>query len=166
MIIPDWMTNYSPTKAGAVDAGPKGKTRRKTVPDKHILDELYTAQRLPLGDVAQVFDVSPPTVSSWLKEHGIQVRPPSKNRSYKCKRITARQLDKMYTCEKLSLAQVGEVFNVSQTTIVKKLKKFGIKTRVPGTPKTSLQMQLAPSKYNWSAPRGIMGAKEEPSDDT
>lgn len=94
---------------------------------KERLQELYEKERLSISQIAAKLDCSPPTVHRNLKEYGIKIR--SISEAKEIFKISKKELNNLYHKQKLSTFQIGQKYGCSHSTIVNRMKKFGIKSR-------------------------------------
>ena len=94
---------------------------------KEQLYDLYINKRLSIRQIGKIFNISHSTIHHWLKKYNIPTRFVSEtNKNFK---ISKRQLYDLYVNQKLSTCQIAKMFDVSDTTIRNKLRKYSIFTR-------------------------------------
>ena len=105
---------------------------------KEQLIELYVNQKLTTYKIAEMFDCSPECIQTKLKRQDIKVRTRSEagKVSYfkgemqsQYVRIARQDLYNLYIIDRMTTYQIGDMYNCSDVTIQKRLKKFGIKVR-------------------------------------
>lgn len=114
---------------------------RNTYKNKAWLQEHYCAKQLSAGQIAQIVGVEPNTIQRWLYHHGIPIRSGSDSLLARFGRLkndpkttyrNEQWLRHKYHDEGLSTQAIGDLVGVSNCTIHRWLKKFGIDLRNPG----------------------------------
>lgn len=100
------------------------------------LRNLYIAKKLSLVKVGKMLNCSGPTVWEHLKRFGIPVRNHSESQKTQVvwnKRtdISQESVYDLYVIKNLSTLKIGKMFNCSYSTIIDRLKEFGISVRSP-----------------------------------
>jgi len=92
---------------------------------KRILEDYYINQKLSIRQIARKFNVNYSTIHQWLIKFNIPRRekPPEKIH------IPKEELIKLYVKEGKSASEIARIYNVAHTTILDKLRKFGIEPR-------------------------------------
>lgn len=106
-------------------------SRRPKQFDRELIEDLYIRQGLLVREIAVKLGVNRYNVDVELHRHNITFRHNPGRRIVKPGRET---LDRYYTAERLTLAEVGRLVGLSPGTIKKLLHEYGIERRplVPG----------------------------------
>jgi predicted XRE-type DNA-binding protein/DNA-binding MarR family transcriptional regulator len=98
---------------------------------KNIIEKLYNDFRIPTTRIAPIIGVSKPSLLKFMHSNGIKIRTAGES---KTKIVITDDMKndivRLYAEEKLSHSKIAEVYNVSQMTITKLLRKLGIKARM------------------------------------
>jgi len=101
--------------------------------DTELIIDMYVNQGMSLNKIRKIFNVHVSTLSKRLKEKNITVKPPTQaSREIREKQVDIEKMVDMYVNQKIDLAEIGEKLNINKTTVHKKLKKLGVKTRSSG----------------------------------
>lgn len=121
-MIKTWLKNYK-IKKDVVQTNKNkcvsNKSRTKTIPKKEQLIEKYIVEKLSLQKVAEIFDVTIPTLRNWLKKYEIK-----KTRNQIVEDTICTNIEK-YGCENPMF--VESIFRKSQTNTFK-LKPYIFKS--------------------------------------
>jgi len=101
----------------------------KVYQNPHILKELYWKKGLSQAEIAEKFGVAKSLISYFMKKFNIACRHKNKPRSD----ITKELLTTLYLEKKLSILKISKLLKTTPLTILKKMKKYGIKSRPRGT---------------------------------
>lgn len=91
--------------------------------DKNKLHKLYIEQKLSTYKIAKKLSCDPKTVYYWLNKHKIKTRSVAKSP------ISQNVLSNLYTDKHMSLKQIGKIYQMTPSGILKRIKKACIKTR-------------------------------------
>lgn len=93
---------------------------------KEQLEKLYHEQNLSLVQIGKKFDCESTNILYWLKKFGIVRRPAYRKKIH----IPKEVLEDLYRNKKLCSSEIAKKFGIKQgRTVLKKLKKEGIKTK-------------------------------------
>ena len=93
------------------------------------LREEYVKNRRTLEEIAEECGVTGTTISDWLGRHGIDTRSQREAQRLDGKHTDRKWLAEQYRDEGRSMADIGRECDVTAATILKYLRRFGIKTR-------------------------------------
>lgn len=99
---------------------PPAKQIRISISD---LKELYLKRRLSTYKIAEHFRCTVKTVTQRMEQYGI-ARRPLKNII-----IDRKILEKFYTKDAFSLKNIGEIYNLTPSAVLRKMRKFNIPLR-------------------------------------
>jgi len=99
----------------------------KIIIPKQTLVELYENQRLPISQIALKFNCTGNPILRLLREHQIKTRTVSQAKEKYF--ISKNELKNLYLRQKLSTDQIAKKYGCNHTTIVYKMRKYGIKSR-------------------------------------
>jgi transposase len=102
---------------------------RSKVLDKKVLYQMYVVEEKSSTIIAKELEVSKGTVTRYLKQYGIEI---THKHSTMRKNIDKDELYKLYIIEGKSSSEIGNIFNVSDMFVIKKLKQYGIPVRTAG----------------------------------
>lgn len=108
---------------------------------KENLHQWYVLEKKSSYEIAEIVGVSRPLILKWLKEDGIPIRSNKEAALLYAKKMRERsqqqlekqrkQLYQLYVIEKKSATKIGEMMELSKSTVLKRLKVVGIKIRSP-----------------------------------
>lgn len=107
--------------------------------DKPTREDLYRLHNVELAsatDIAAMYSVQPQTVRGWIHDYGIPLRSRIRETQFKKNQEPAnkvaipnkRDLRKLYKSGK-SAAEIGDIYSVTGTTVLKWLEGYGINRR-------------------------------------
>jgi transposase len=104
---------------------------RYLLPEKGLLYNLYVRDKLSIIKMAQKFQVSKFTITTWLKKYEIPIRV-----SQECQttlpRPTKSSLQKLYLKQKVPVIHIAAKFDVSVRTVYRWLKYYQFPIRPSG----------------------------------
>jgi 5-methylcytosine-specific restriction endonuclease McrA len=100
------------------------------VTKKH-LHRLYTKERQTTTEIADMFGVTPTTVSNWLRKFNIRTRQRREAQVRKFE-VSKTRLRHLYTDKQLSCAVIGNMYGYTDESVRRKLKEYGIQRRPAG----------------------------------
>ena len=100
-------------------------------PLEEILTDLYVSQQKSSVEIANRYDVTAVTLRRWLKEFGILIRTISEARlqKYGGTKPTNQELADLYVQEKLTPAEIAEMYKVGVTSVGTWLREAEIPVR-------------------------------------
>ena len=99
-------------------------------PSKRELERMYINERMSAVRIAERFGVGSTTVYRWLKEDEVGIRTLAQSQLPGGIIKPAKEdLESMYIDKKMSLKNVGKEFGVSNSSVLRWLRNYGIKTR-------------------------------------
>lgn len=105
----------------------------KLYQDRDWLFQKYWIKKLSIPQIAKLYGCNCKTISIWMKKFDIKIRTNSEARSIEDRPDKHKSwLYQKYVNEKLSMKKIGELCSVSDNSIWRSLKKYGIKARTPG----------------------------------
>jgi predicted DNA-binding protein YlxM (UPF0122 family) len=90
------------------------------VPSYETLFELYIINGYSIKDISIKYNVYDSTVRYWIKNVGMQINTIT---------ISKDEIYKLYIDDKLSTVQIGKIYNISNCTVGRILKKYNIRAR-------------------------------------
>lgn len=103
-----------------------------TRPDRETLQFLYETKRLSQKQIANQFGVNQSTISDWFKLYGIKQQPKNTLASTKPSiRPIYETVNRLYSTERLTTRQIGSIYDVSKTEVLRWLKFYEIPRRAP-----------------------------------
>ncbi len=114
-----WMSHFN------LPRRKNGESHYLRLDDEEIV-RLYTVKRLGVPEIAQSFSVNTSTIYERLRACGIPIR--SKSEALRLT-LDDDEIVRLYTIERLSLAEVAQQFGVSIPTICSRLEARGIARR-------------------------------------
>lgn len=97
--------------------------------DPEWLYEKYHEEGMSMPEMAELEDVTAPTIHNYMKEHDIETRGPGGFE--KCD-PSREWLYKKYCQERLSSHEIGDILGVSHPTVLRRLEEHDIERRNPG----------------------------------
>jgi len=98
--------------------------------DTELAIDMYVNQDMSLIKIGKIFDVSPHTINSRLKEKNITIKSSAQaGREITEKQVDIEKMVDMYVNQKIDSTEIGKKLNISKATVCRKLKQLGIKTR-------------------------------------
>lgn len=96
----------------------------------------YENNKKSATELADYFEVNPATLYIWLRNNNIPIRGKNEAQSLAklpkgFKKPTKKQLEYWYINQHKSASKIGEVLGVTDTTIFKLMREYGIKRRKP-----------------------------------
>lgn len=98
---------------------------------------MYLVQNLSTYKIAKKIGCDPKTVYYWLQKHKIKTRPINKGP------ISQQMLSNLYVDKKMSLKQIGNLYHMSPSGILKRIRKTTIKTRETWEVNTGIKKPFA-----------------------
>lgn len=129
----EWRWNQAPdSEVRKRKASERGKATSLR-PPADTLRDLYVSQGLTPSEIGARYNVQAQTARKWLKEDGFKL-PPSKPPRTKVKYPPPPEgeLRNLYEVQRMTAEQIGEQFSVSNATVCKWLKSYGIQARPAG----------------------------------
>ncbi len=113
------------------------KTRfpnRPEPPTKEILYNLYWMRYLSCDDIASLYQVDRTAILYWLRKNEIPRRSiwETRRKGKTPKEPTREEIEILYCNHNFSTKEIGEMFGVSAHVVSIRMKKYGIKPRLPG----------------------------------
>lgn len=126
------------------------RKNRNSIPPEAILDLISAYQSdVSAFELAQRYDVTPPTVSRSLRKHGIHLRTRGELNSLRAP-IDVDELVRLVDAAELPLWQIADRLRVSKPTVERTLRRLGMKSkRGHGSPMEK--------NYFWKGGRNIDG---------
>jgi transposase/5-methylcytosine-specific restriction endonuclease McrA len=90
-------------------------------PEDAKLKELFLNEGLNENKIAEIYNAHPRTVRGWLSDCGL-----TENNLVK---VSKRKLVELYRDEGLTQKEIAKMLNCSEATVLRKMKKYNIKTR-------------------------------------
>lgn len=124
-----WMKKHDIERRSVAEAKSEGDIAPLKDPD--WLKEQYWTQGKTLAEIGDEVGVSDHAVNNWMDRHGIETRSASESQSDGDIGLYTDPdwLRQQYWDEKNTVAEVGELAGVSETTIRRWMDKHGIETR-------------------------------------
>jgi len=97
--------------------------------DEAWLREQYVVEGRSTTDIAEECDVTATTISDWLHRHDIGTRSQREAQQSDGKYANRKWLSEQYVGKERSMEDIASSCGVSRATILKYLRRFGIKTR-------------------------------------
>lgn len=97
--------------------------------DAAWLREKYHGEGLTGYEIAEICDVTPTTISSWMDKHGIETRDQSDAQQPEGKHTDRQWLAQQYHGKGRALADIGDECDVSAATVMKWMEKHNIPRR-------------------------------------
>lgn len=98
-------------------------------PDEITLRTLYETERLSQQQIADRYGVHQSTISEWLAGYGIQRLPKSTLATTPHVRPDIETVRRLYETERLTTRQIGSMFGVSKTEVLRWLQFYNISRR-------------------------------------
>lgn len=123
----------------------KHKQIKTPLIEKTILENFYLKEKMNLTKLGLKFGVHATTIRKWLKKYDMPLRSPSealkgRKSANKLPPFTSKSnLTHLYLEKKLSSYKIATLFNVSPNTILRLMKSYNIKARIPSELKHSLE---------------------------
>lgn len=92
-------------------------------PSASLLEKLYTEDKLSTYKIATILQCDPKTIYRYLRKYNIKTRPVNKLP------ISKNNLLNLYKNKHLSLKQVGILYNMTASGILKRMREFNIPMR-------------------------------------
>jgi transposase-like protein len=108
------------------------------IPTKDDLCALYVDGKQTVSDLSRIYNVSKTTVVYWLRHHQIkdETRRDFKGtNALKQDKPTKEILLNLYETKNMSASQIGELYDLSTTTILNLCREYGVKPRTKGKAK-------------------------------
>jgi transposase-like protein len=108
------------------------------IPTKEDLCALYVDGKLTMSDLSRIYNVSKTTIVYWLRHHQIK---DEKRRDFcgtnalKHNKPTKEILLNLYENKNMSASHIGELYDLSTTTILTLCREYGVKPRTKGKAK-------------------------------
>jgi predicted DNA-binding protein YlxM (UPF0122 family) len=105
------------------------KSRVHDVPwkDKETLREMYIEKEMSTCDIAAEFDVSRSAICDSLEKHEIETR--SKSEAKGGYDFSEDQLNELYHQKGHSTTEIGEMFDLDPSNVLRQMQTYGIETR-------------------------------------
>ena len=103
----------------------------KERPSKDELEELYTRDKKPTTEIAEIYKVAVATIRRWLREDKIPIRSLSEATRLRFgdKRPSKEELERLYIAERNSTTEIAKLYEVNSETTSNWLKSYGIPLR-------------------------------------
>ena len=125
-------TVYEWMKEEGISRRPSGHDPGEPPPVRQLHD-VYLTQGLSLPDAAQVFEVGPRTLRSWLEAAGIEIREPGgQPGAGALPRPEPEVLKVWYEEELASTGEIADWCDIAETTARRWLSEAGVQIRPPG----------------------------------
>ena len=125
----------------------EAKKREAEKPSKRELSSLYHSRRMTTHEIGEEFNVTPTTVSRWLRDYKISVRDPTSARlKTNASKISKKDLHRLYFIEGLTTERIGEKYNVSGSSVGKWMKEYDFELRTPAESKLLSRGVKRPAK--------------------
>ena len=125
------ISNHLKKHGIVVRSGTEAQLNGKTIPSKNELNDLYTTKHMSMSKIGAIYNVDAHTIRRLLKKYNISIRTGA-NAHLKGKTLpTKDELTQLYITQRLSIAKISDIYNVSAQTIHTYLKKHDIKPRNP-----------------------------------
>jgi predicted DNA-binding protein YlxM (UPF0122 family) len=123
-----WMRDYG------IKARERGRSAIQ-IPSKEDLCALYVDGKQTMSDLSRIYKVSKTTITYWLRYH--QIKDDSRkdfvgSNAFKGNKPTKEKLIHLYETKNMSAAQIGNLYDLSTTTILNLCKEYGVTPRSKG----------------------------------
>lgn len=106
------------------------RLRRKINVSKKELKRLYLGRKMSSPEIAKIYHCSPWSIRHLLKKHRVRMRTKSEaGKLLPLIAIPERELRKLYLEKRMSSPKIAKIYKCDQTTIRRRLNKYGIKIR-------------------------------------
>ena len=101
-------------------------------PTESELRKFYYDDRLPASEIGRMFGLSYHSIYARMDRYGMPRRPAGRGVEHRGKTApTCDELKKLYLEDALTTRQIGEMYGVSKTSVLRWLKRFDIQKRTP-----------------------------------
>jgi predicted DNA-binding protein YlxM (UPF0122 family) len=108
------------------------KNCTKPIPEKETLIKLYYEDYLNSQSIGNIYNVSGSTVLNWLKRYNLKVRTPGEALSKIHLSPAKKVLIDLYLKRKMSMKEIGSLYNTNKGMVRTWIISQGIKTRPRG----------------------------------
>ena len=119
---------------------------------KEELEELYVGQKLPMSELAKRFGCTKNTISYWMNLYGVKPRTTSEAVTLFVKKkkikIPKGELIELYKKKNLLPSEIAKKYDCELTTILNRLREYGIKIRSSKGTKVKITKAELISLYN------------------